>query len=122
MACDTFTAANLAALIAGHRYSYASESELQQGIASVLATAGIEYQREGILSARDRLDFMVGPIAIEVKIADPRAAVLRQLHRYTQHPEVTAIILVTRKARHLDMPATLNGKSIHVASLLEGSF
>ena len=50
------------------------------------------------------------------------AEVLRQLHRYVQFPGVQAIVLVTTKARHLAMPAMLNRKPLHVASLLGGAF
>lgn len=115
-------AEQLAGIIKGFRYSYSGEKELQDGIAAALDSSGVEYSREFPLSAADRLDFMVGMIAVEVKIKGTRADALRQIHRYAQHDAVGGIVVVTTKARHLDMPTSLNGKPVCVASLLEGAF
>lgn len=112
----------LAALIAGHRYTYSGEAELQACLAALFDRESISYVREQTLNGGDRPDFMVGSIAIEVKIAFSLNEVLCQLHRYSENEHVSAIILVTAKARHLRIPAQLNGKPIHIASLLEGAF
>jgi hypothetical protein len=112
----------LASLITTHRYFFANEEDLQNLIEAVLKKHEIEYEREYRLSAHDRLDFLVNSVAIEVKVQGARNEVIRQLHRYAEHVAVSAILLVTTKARHLDMPAKMCGKPVGVASLLGGAF
>jgi hypothetical protein len=78
------------------------------------------YVREFRLSARDRPDFFVqGGIAVEVKhhIA-AGASILRQLGRYAEHDEVTAIVLAT--GRSIAAPAELNGKPLRQVNLGAG--
>lgn len=116
------TAVEIAHIVACHRYSFNNETELQEQIASVLVAVGVEHLREVRINEKDRLDFLCGSIAIEVKIAGSRPQVITQIHRYAQSDLVSAIILVTRKACHLNMPASINGKGLYVASLLGGSF
>lgn len=99
-------------------FSYQSEDELQQGIFQALTEAGISSEREVKLTAHDRIDFMVGKIGIEVKVDFSAAAVVRQLHRYAQLPQIEALVLVTTRHRHCDMPETLNGKPVEVVYLL----
>lgn len=112
----------LAALIAQYRYPFQSEAVLQESIATMLRANDVEFEREVRLGAHGRLDFLADGIAVEVKIHDPLSKVLRQLHRYAQHDQVQAIVLVTTKAHHGRMPPSLNGKPLRVASLLGGAF
>lgn len=121
-------AGDIAHLISSFRYSYDSEDMLQEHIAAVLANAKVSAKREVRINDKDRLDFLTeetedaGPVAIEVKIHDSRPSVMSQLHRYAQSDLVSAIVLVTTKARHHGMPESISGKQIYVASLLGGSF
>jgi hypothetical protein len=119
-ACDY--GSSLASLLSHYRHRYDNEGELQASIAKVLGSHGIAFEREVRLSDKDRPDFMVGGVAIEVKVASSRADVLRQLARYAEHPEVSGMVLVTSKACHLNMPAQLLGKPLAVCSLLGGAF
>ncbi len=117
------TAGEIATLISSYCYRFGSEVELQAQIAKVLAGAGIEAKREVRLNEKDRPDFICkGGIAIEVKIGSTRPQVMAQIHRYSLCEQVTAIVLVSRKARHLQMPATMNGKEIHVSNLMGSAF
>jgi hypothetical protein len=116
MECD------IADLLRHHRYPHTDEKQLQDGIEKVLQSCGIDYRREVRLTAQDRPDFMVGTVAIEIKIKGPFIHVLRQLVRYAEHEQVTGLVLVTTKASHLNMPAKLHGKPVVVASLMEGAF
>lgn len=116
------TPTEIARLISGHRYSFRTEDQLQAQIATVLDGAGIAAKREVRITEKDRLDFLAGSIAIEVKIGSTRPQVLAQIHRYAQSDRISAIILVSRKQRHLDMPDTLNGKDVLVAHLMGSSF
>jgi len=105
------------AAINDYEFSYTCEDDLQRAIASALSDCSIPYQREYQLSEKDRLDFKVGTIAIEVKIKGRLTEVARQVGRYLQSPELTSVILVTTKSAHRNLPPSLNGKPIYVSYL-----
>lgn len=107
----------ITALIGGHRFRFCDEGQLQEGIAGVLADAGIAAVREVRLSDHDRIDFLAGPVGIEVKIAGTPAAVARQLRRYAACPQVQALILVTNRARHRALAGRIDGKAVRVVWL-----
>ena len=97
------------------------EVALQDLIESVIDATGVPYEREVRLSAADRIDFLVAPgVGMEVKVAGSLPALLRQLQRYAQHDRVGGLLVVTNRSRLLDLPATLSGKPVAVASLLAG--
>jgi hypothetical protein len=107
----------IAALISRHRFRYRDETQLQAGIAQVLAEGGVTAVAEAQLSACDRIDFLAGAVGIEVKVAGSRANVTRQLRRYAASARVEALILVTNRARHRAMPAEIAGKPVRVVWL-----
>lgn len=112
--------AELVDLLHRHTFSFSAEEELQEGIANVLEGAGIAFEREYHLDARNRPDFFLSAgIAIEVKVDGATSAVTRQLHRYAHHPDVRAIVLVTTRQRHRAIPRELNGKPVTVITLTE---
>lgn len=108
----------VARLLAGRRFLYASEDDLQRALASILENEGYEPRREVRLSRRDRIDLMVGRVGIEVKVAGKPEAVMRQLVRYSESPEVDALILVTARARHGWGDGEVGGKPVRVVSVL----
>lgn len=115
---DVYEAASdIVAVIHRAQLRYATEAELQEGVAFALTAAGFVVRREVPLTARDRIDLLVGRIGVEVKIAGMPRNVDRQLLRYAQSDLVDALLLVTNRARHRP-PTTLNGKPVLVASLL----
>lgn len=107
-----------------YRFRWHTEADLQAGLAGALTDAGFTVEREVRLSAHDRVDLMVGTVAVEVKVAKGRAAVANavasQLARYAAHPEVSALVLVTTTVRHKAMPAVMNGKPVSVVVLQGG--
>lgn len=105
-------------IIERHRLPLNDERITQAAIANALELAGVSFEREVRLSEADIVDFMVGSVAVEVKIKGARAQIYRQLERYAEHDNVTAILLVTSRAMHL--PALINGKPTLVASLSRG--
>lgn len=109
--------------ITGYRYSFTSESELQDAIAQVLTDAGLAHEREVHLSSRDRIDFLLlSGLGIEVKeIASSQTTVLRQLLRYAQSDRVKALALVTARSSHIYLPPDASGKPLFVVSLAGGS-
>ncbi len=108
------------------RFNFTNEDELQNGIRDLLERNNYRYEREVVLSGTDRIDFMVSGfertdfnagVGIEVKVDGSRADVIRQLHRYAQQERVKALILVTSRVKHNDMPETINDKPLKVISL-----
>lgn len=96
-------AAEVANVISCHRFAWASERELQDGLERLLRERGWSYAREHRLSAKDRPDFWLyeAGLAIEVKIKGAAAGLLRQVERYLAHEEVRAVIVVTTRRQHV---------------------
>lgn len=84
-------------LLESYRFSFRSERDLQDGVEGVLGAGGLEFEREVRLNARDRIDFMVGSIGLEVKIAGSATNLLRQLARYAEHERVDSLVVVTSR-------------------------
>lgn len=112
--------ATVARLIAGHRFHHANERELQNGIAAVLSEAGFMFERERRLAPGDIIDFFLDGLGIEVKVAGSQAEVIRQLHRYAQHAEITELLLVSSRLRLGQLPDSLRGKPIRFQPLIGG--
>jgi hypothetical protein len=109
-------AAALAELLAAHRMVWSSEDQLQAGIAAALAAAGIAHEREVRLSPRNRVDLLVGRVAVEVKVARRTALgdIAAQLGRYAASPDVDELLLVTTRPQHQALPAEVGRKPLHV--------
>jgi hypothetical protein len=102
---------------AAARLRFTTEAHLQQGLSQLFTEAGIDAKPETHLSRRERPDFLIGTVAIEVKVKGSPADVRRQLARYAAHDTVTDVVLVTRCARHRELHGQLGGKPVHVVWL-----
>lgn len=117
------TCEELAKGLGCYRFNFKNEKELQGGIAEALSAMGAEYAAEVSLKATERIDFLVKDgIGIEVKTNDSRggaglAAVTRQLWRYAKCPEIKALILVTTRSKHRELPTEILGKPVFVVYL-----
>lgn len=61
-------------------------------------------------------DFYVEGVAIEVKMNRARPAeIIKQIGRYADHPQITAVIVATNRA--LRLPGKMAGKPIYGVSL-----
>jgi hypothetical protein len=120
MGATSLRANEIKDLLLRKRLRAGTETILQDGIAETLREAGVGFLREHRLSARDRPDFMVGGVAIEVKIDQGWHSVLRQLSRYAVHPKVQEILLVTARMQHLAVPEAIQGKPLVVCAILVG--
>ncbi len=113
------TLTDLVTKLSGYRFTFTSEKELQEGIASALITERIPYRRELHLSVPDRPDFMLdGGIALEVKIKGSLADLLRQASRYAGHAEVTGILVIGTPRWLPRVPVQLAGKPVQTLRLL----
>lgn len=88
-----------------------SEAELQAWIARVFKAAGVEHDRERSIGEAGRPDFMVGKVAVEVKVGGSRMDLMRQVQRYATSPEVSGVLVVTTRLAHR-LPASLSGKPV----------
>jgi hypothetical protein len=111
----------IAAIIAAlaHRsFRARDEYELQDAVASCLVDAGIDLAREVVLDGAGRIDFLThAGVGIELKVDGSPASVLRQLHRYSHAPGVTALVLITTRAQHRRLQAAPLRCPLHVHHL-----
>lgn len=96
------------------RFNFQDEEQLQRGIAQVLAARGFAFDREVRLTPTDRIDFLVGAVGIEVKIDGGLGPLTRQLHRYSEHPRIGALLLVTSRLAYARQPEAMSGKPLAV--------
>ncbi len=108
--------------LAAFRYDLTSEDSIQVGIAGVLRAGGVAFERETRLSSRDRLDFLVGDVAIEVKLKGTVNDLLRQLSRYTEHESVGELLVVTGRVQLSGLPEQIVGKPLECIPLLGSMF
>ncbi len=117
---------DLASRLRTFRYHATSEADIQRALGQALTRLGIPHIREHVLTARDRLDFLVSPdltpalsgagLGIEVKVGGSAQDAVRQVHRYLQHDALTGILLVTTRLTHR-LPDTIGGKPVAVLHL-----
>ncbi|MCS0497883.1 hypothetical protein NVS89_22590 [Ancylobacter sp. MQZ15Z-1] len=101
--------------LAPARFPLSGEKPLQEAIEAHLIESGLAFEREVTLGPGDIVDFMVGTVAVEVKIKGQRRAIYRQCERYAGHDSVSAILLVTNVA--MGFPPSLKGKPTAVLNL-----
>lgn len=106
------TPESVRAILAGYTFTFTQERQLQDGIAVALELAGVTFSREHVLSAKDRIDFLIDRLGLEVKIGGSPTGLIRQIHRYAQHEALDAILVVVGRIRLAQLPETINGKPI----------
>jgi len=101
-----------------YRWPLSDEKVLQAEIARAFQAQDITFRREVYLGPGDIVDFMVGDVAVEVKIKGAKRAIYRQLERYAAHDAVGAILLATNVP--MGLPEHINGKPVSIAALGRG--
>jgi len=92
------------------------ESEIHACVAEALRAAGLPFVHEFRLAPGRRIDFACGSIGIEVKKGKPASSVLcRQLERYLESPQLSAVIVVMQ--RPCSLPGKICNKPVYVVSL-----
>jgi len=107
----------LRAEFAARRLARTDERELQDAIEQMLSEHSLTFSREYRLSERDRPDFFLNGVALEVKMAGSAPQVMRQLWRYAESPEVERIVLVTTRSQLRTMPDAMMLKPVEVIYL-----
>lgn len=108
--------AALAEIIRCSRYRFADEYDLQDGIAGALEAAGIEFERE-VRVKGGRLDFLIGRVALEVKITCAASRVERQVRRYLEGGDIDGVVIVAMTPKHGKLPPEIAGKPVEVVVL-----
>ena len=106
----------IAALSSVRMPAQPEERDIHAAVAEALAGAGLEYAHEYRLGPRNRIDFLVGRVGIEVKKGRPAASrLVAQLRRYLESDALDGAIVVTQRATAL--PDTICGKPVCQVSL-----
>lgn len=93
-----------------HAITYSTEAQLQAALDTALREEGVVAQREVRLSdGRSRIDFLSGRTGIEIKIDGSWTQVARQLMRYAKCAEIDALVLITSKVTHRQVPDEIAG-------------
>lgn len=116
------SAVDICRLLASQRFRLRDELALQNGIAEVFTRKGVPFKREVHLDRANRPDFIVGRLAIEVKVDGSAAQVLRQGHRYLEFPEIDELLIVGTPGWMSALPAELAGKKVYALRLLSSLF
>lgn len=109
-------AVEVASLLRRYRFRFVDEMQLHAAIAGAFADAHVEAEREVRLSRRDRVDFLVADVGVEVKVKGATAAVEQQLRRYAESDRIRALVLVTSCARHAAIARELDGIPVEFVS------
>lgn len=92
-----------------------AEKAAQAALEDLLKLNGVEFEREVALSPADIVDFMIGDIAVEMKLKGSVMDIYRQLCRYAAHDRVKGLVLLTSKA--MSLPELINDKPARVVSM-----
>lgn len=136
-----WNARSLEKLLLSYEFNVANEEELQRAVEQILTENSVtfvcEYEFPPIAIedpstvthvysdtgyktvettprkqvAKDRIDFLVGNVGLEIKVGFSYADVIRQLHRYAAHEEIKVLILLTTRLQHT-MPEEISGKKL----------
>ncbi|WP_339827051.1 hypothetical protein [uncultured Arenimonas sp.] len=83
--------------LAAYSYRYGSEVQLHDRLGEVLTAAGVSYQREFVLDAKNRADFWIDGVVLEVKVDGSLPEALRQIGRYIGLDQVNGVLLASTK-------------------------
>lgn len=111
----------IAEAITAYRYTVVDEGELQEALERALIASGLQVDREVYLDSRNRIDFMVDGVGIEVKVAGKAASLVRQLHRYAKFESVKELVVVTTRSMHAHaIPESIDDKPVRTLVLRTG--
>jgi hypothetical protein len=108
------TAADVVASLSGWRFRGHNEAVLQGTVLESLEHAGLPFIREYRINPRDRIDFLVGSVGVELKVQGRADDVRRQLERYAEAPEIRDLVLVTTRWQHRPLAGVVLGKPVVV--------
>lgn len=111
--------AHLIGILTTRRWPLSDEKALQPLMLAEFVREGIsDIAREVHLGPRDIVDFVIGGIAIEVKVKGSRREIFKQVERYCGYEAVTEIILATNVP--MNLPVEMCGKPVSIAAIGRG--
>lgn len=112
----------IVAIVKQCSFRWSSEYDIHRGLLQWLQKNQQHlpsFRSEVSLSKRDRLDVLLDDgTAIEIKVDGSKTEVLRQLHRYAEHEEVTGLVLLTTRMTHTLLPPTVLDKRLAVVTII----
>lgn len=102
-------------LLSRARLDLSSEAALKMQMRALFSKHGLLYIPEYVLDAKNRPDFFLDGVGIEVKIRGAKMAIYRQCERYCAFDAIKELILVTGTA--VGMPEKINNKPVYYVSL-----
>ena len=115
------SARGLAEYLYGRPYRLGSEKLMQDDVEIAFVRDGIEYEREKVLGPGDRVDFLVGTIALELKIKGRAAQIIKQIERYAMHDSIDSVVLLTNVPMPR-IPRLHEAKPCYIVSLARTAF
>lgn len=108
-------------------FTFSQETDLHDGIQSVIEQTGWGFEREAKIG-NGRIDFIVrvgkgfvlGHVGIEVKVDGSIPQVAAQLQRYLQSGRIDSLLLVTTKPAHAALPREIAGRAVSVLVVAGG--
>jgi hypothetical protein len=111
------TPERLREVLGSYRYNFASERDLQDGIAQALFQRGIRFDRGVQVAPKGAVaDFLVEGTAVVVDLAGAGGELARAA---AASSKVRALLLVVRRGRHEGLPSQLSKKPVHVLAVGE---
>lgn len=107
---------DFAAALSQYAFRFSTERELQLGVFHALGEQRLcRAHLEARVCPATRLDILTRDgIGIEIKVRGSMAEVAGQVQRYLECADVRAMIVVTTRRQHAELPATLCGKPVRV--------
>ena len=102
------------------RYDFravANERVLQDCISDALHLSEVEHTRE-VMVKGGRIDFLCAAVGVEAKVDGSLSALTRQIHDYLHDDRISSLLVVTTRAKHANLPGSMNGKPVRVLWVL----
>ena len=94
----------------------ATEYDLHALVEEALTAFGLAFRHEAPVAPHKRIDFLCGPVGVEIKRGRPSPApLLRQLSAYAASGQIGALVLIADHPPRL--PRAVLGKPLAVVSL-----
>lgn len=111
------TATQIIKVLQSYTLAVSHEVYLQQNLAEIFTTNNIEFKKEYWLDKKNKIDFFVNGVGIEIKTLGTQNArkIFDQCRRYAQFDEITELILITHKT--MGFPKQINKKPSYIFNL-----
>jgi hypothetical protein len=122
-----FALRRITQVLPDYAYSFGDEKQFHDGLEIALRGNGLPFTREYVAGPQDRFDFFCeNGVVIEAKIKGSLSEALRQVDRYCQRDDVSAVVIVTTRlwgsTARLKPDAELHGKPVRLVAVRGQAF